>query len=306
MTLRVLRSCLVCRAVVPADQGLAADDLAGVEVVLGLQVEHKLAAAHALKDLGHEDLLVAAGGRGGAAADLAGGGEARVLGQALEKLGDLLELFLLAVSDLVTHGRDDVFMELFREKAQVAAQHVPGDAVDDVEHERQDHAGDGGVECNLNTAQQRLHARQGDVDRAEADAADTDEQADEGAQNAETGQGAGDLEHDVLPGAQGEDVLVDIVLDIRQGLAGFALHLDLLPVVAEQSVQRALVEEILDLGHDGPGGACLYLQRPLYIVQSRFKGAVIRHHRQYAEYHARQHDAFHDDDEHRGNVVRGV
>ena len=238
---------------VPAHQGLAADDLAGVEIVFRLEIEDEFAVAQAVEDLRHQNLLIAARDCRARPADLTGGGgEALVLGQALQKLGDLLHLLLLAVAHLVFHRGDDVLVEFLRKQAEITPQHVPGDAVYDIEKQGEDHARDGRIERHLDTGQQRLHAGQRDIHGTEADAADTDDKADEGAQDAETGQRAGDLHDHVLPAPQAQDVLVYVVLDVGQGLAGLPLSLHLLLIVAEQTVQRALVEEVLDLNHDRP------------------------------------------------------
>ena len=61
-------------------------------------------------------------------------------------------------------------MKFGGKQAELPHHVVPRHAVEYVEQQGQDHAADGGVESDLNTGQQRLHAGQGRVHAAEADA----------------------------------------------------------------------------------------------------------------------------------------
>ena len=259
------------------------------------------------QDLRHERLLVAglpALQRRTAAA--VRHGELAALGQPLQQLGDLPDFLAFPVAKLLLHRRDHVFVKLVDEQAHVPHHDVPGDAVHNVEAQGQDNARDGGIERHLDTGQKRLHAGQRRVHAAEADALDTDDQSDEGAQNAKAGQGAGYLNHHVLPASQAQDIIVDIFLDIGKHLPGIPLALHLFLVFPEQIVHHVLMEEFLDLHHHGPGGARLHLQGPFDVFQTGLKPAVELDHREDAEQHPQEDDQFHQHDEDRGNIIRRV
>ena len=199
-----------------------------------------------------------------------------------------------------------MLVELVAEHGHVAQHDVPGNTVEKVKEQGEDNAGDGRIKRDLDAVEHCLHTVEGGVDGAEADAADTDDQAHKGAQDTETCQRAGYLVYKILPASHGEDIVIDVIVHIAQDLGGLLLELDLLLVVIQKLVHGALMEKLLRLRNARPYGHGLRLENPVDVVASVLEGRGILQNRENAEDDADDHHDLHDDREHRGDVIRGV
>lgn len=129
------------------------------------------------------------------------------------------------------------------------------DIVCDVEEDRQDHACNRGVECRVDAGQNGLHAAQRGFHRDEADAPQAQQQTHEGAKDAQTGQGAGQLCDDAFPCVQRQHVFIEHFVKIADDLPGLTLMLYFFTIFLKQSVQRLLLKKAFDLQGRDPCGA---------------------------------------------------
>ena len=283
--------------VVPADQSLGADHLAGVQLIPGLEEKDEFVLFQAVQDLGHQDLLVA----GGAAA--AHQRHGALFGQALQQLDDLPVFPAVAVAALLFGGGDDGPVELFQEEVHLPAHDVAQDVVDHIEKDGQDQAGDGRVKRGVDAGQDGLYTAKRGFHRHEVDPPQAHQQAQEGAQDAQAGHGAGDLGRHALPAVQAQDVLVNGVVDVADEQAVFPLLAHLFPVLLEQLVQRFLLKETVHLEGHHPGGAALRVHGPLDAVLTVAQAVGERDHRSQAVEPAGQRDDAHTADDHQGQPV---
>ena len=244
--------------VVPAHQRLGTDDLAGVQLIPRLQEEGELVLAQAVQDLRHQYALVETCTLHRLAAQNA---VARIPGQALQQFQDLPHFAAAAVARLLVGGGNDRLVELFQKQPGLTIHDSAQDIVCDVEEDRQDHACNRGIECRVDAGQNGLHAAQRGFHRDEADAPQAQQQTHEGAKDAQTGQGAGQLCDDAFPCVQRQHVLVEHFVKIADDLPGLTLMLYFFTIFLKQSVQRLLLEKAFDLQGSDPCGAAFGLRR---------------------------------------------
>lgn len=87
------------------------------------------------------------------------------------------------------------------------------------------------------------------------------QQTHEGAKDAQTGQGAGQLCDDAFPCVQRQHVFIEHFVKIADDLPGLTLMLYFFAIFLKQSVQRLLLEKVIDLQGSDPCGAAFGLRR---------------------------------------------
>ena len=231
---------------------------------------------------------------------------ARISGQALQQFQDLPHFAAAAVARLLVGGGNDRLVEFFQKQPGLTIHDRAQDIVCDVEEDRQNHACNRGVECRVDAGQNGLHAAQCGFHRDEADAPQAQQQTHEGAKDAQTGQGAGQLRDDAFPCVQRQHVLVEHFVKIADDLPGLTLMLHFFTIFLKQSVQRLLLKKAIDLQGRDPCGAAFGLRRLADAFLAVQQTARNGDGRQKAVNAPGQCNDAHKTNDQRGEQIRGV